>query len=1527
MSSSGGHPETPEKSPIGDPGSSQAIGTASPTLSDINTPATPVKGQMQSPSGSWQGSTPRTPGSANSRRRRRRRREREGTINSRHSPGYLLPESNLGDELARAFGSDDGSDDEDVDVAKEEVEVKAEIKEEMKADTPTSDDIYTASPLASSQAKESAAEAGSVGKGGGGEKELEEEEPPIYAEDDMKPVSPIKSPGPQNSLSEVSKPNDSKLEAEVESNDNDDDGKTEEQQAEDKARDKEESQPSPQMKPDTDITPTPRSAASKDSTREEETDDKTGSDTVKPDSPAFGHNNAPTSPATIPSTAKDSTSSTSSLTPVTGRASLPSQQKASEAATSNTPTSASQPQQKKRPAAPPPRASYALNTTMEQARTEAKNMLRPLLERIEHERLWTNGDSLRDIRLRMQEDIKTLDMEQAEKYATKFVRKFVLSLEAGDMASEFMKEWQHVVVPVMNQLWNGTLHKAKEVALSYIRYLINNVYSTCVDFNECMVGVRNRLPASTRADSMLSSPRRMPGPSRRQSQDSVSSEPESVLNPRDRRQLSKARPEQLVDRILLQIQQLDDANNQIYQHEQIMGEMQKKIDELMAEVQHEQVELRLAQKRHVRELEEVQKEADIRVESAVKSPAARIIRPRESAKTQESDENAMLPLPDPSAVAAIMSPQAIEQARFASRQLEQQETASRNRYYEQIQSIMVMIHEEGDLTKSYVEKIGHRVAYGVQSRSESDWIRQLGGEASNPSSSVSDSTKDQLSTRLRIAIEERDALRQERDKYREEATNPHTIEHLESAERKRILQMAQRALKVVDENVDNLVQGSQHVAEFALVAVEVGRPEAGQQACAKELRAVLDLSEKLKSSRPEHYNSGIIDVGGLSMLDTYQDFWLPQTEDFASLSGEFIRALVSLGRKAQAYYAATSQDPPNENQSKRSPPSRAAAFFDWFRVGGKGQAPTTLPFENPEWLQLHQNGPCDGCKPVVSFPAGSVADGADPGSCVCGSEQQARVSFENDDAPTTTTDHQAQRKSILERKSKAVGLVDTILANTGRREAERGVPGTPYPPRVQSVEMRPISPTQEISSIHSAPIIASKESRNGDSVTGEDFNVAKPSVSSQEDVSGQKGIGSIPKSAIAVRKGCSGCQCRCSRDGEQNILVSKDGSRIAFFICGKMTSQRLPLSAASSPAQSEGKASASAALPLESPLSNSPSSRGPLTRILSGEGLFFESPEQNSPESVRNTAESSDGVQRSPGDRQLSNTSASAPEITSATIQTSPVRVHPRNLPTASLFETLGHAMPRRHSSGATRRRERAERKSSVQSTPDAQLLGTNDHASNAGEGDGSSEDWHPVEQHGDNEDASEAYSIRREAQPGPSPWSGSSSSRHSTNDQIPQHPAPTDLRAQVQQFIWWLVRFLTIAQLYNALTILQFVGLLGWYILYLPLLERCYLRRGLTQRKVLSMPREEMISLAMWCLVVLHFMGLLAIHEERRVWLAANARTASYIRGLQHRSPYPLWPLYEVDYRLVIPAWKSLILRLHDVYFRPVLDFLLGGQ
>lgn len=162
------------------------------------------------------------------------------------------------------------------------------------------------------------------------------------------------------------------------------------------------------------------------------------------------------------------------------------------------------------------------------------------------------------------------------------------------------------------------------------------------------------------------------------------------------------------------------------------------------------------------------------------------------------------------------------------------------------------------------------------------------------------------------------------------------------------------------------------------------------------------------------------------------------------------------------------------------------------------------------------------------------------------------------------------------------------------------------------------------------------------------------------------------------------------------------------------------------------------------------------------------------------------------------------------------------------------------------------------------------------------------------------------------------------------QRPLPPALWRQLLVLFWRLLHWLTWEQLLNMRALCSFIMSLSQYGVDIlkhemasAMLGPDLRRQSVHQLHAPVLPAEAFFSLSLWLMLVWCSVTMVAMDEERRLWLAANARTASYIRGMSFRNPYPWWSPLEVDYSLAAPGWNRISAWLHGAYFRPGLAVL----
>lgn len=145
-------------------------------------------------------------------------------------------------------------------------------------------------------------------------------------------------------------------------------------------------------------------------------------------------------------------------------------------------------------------------------------------------------------------------------------------------------------------------------------------------------------------------------------------------------------------------------------------------------------------------------------------------------------------------------------------------------------------------------------------------------------------------------------------------------------------------------------------------------------------------------------------------------------------------------------------------------------------------------------------------------------------------------------------------------------------------------------------------------------------------------------------------------------------------------------------------------------------------------------------------------------------------------------------------------------------------------------------------------------------------------------------------------------------------------------QLVVEMLRILTWRPLCNLGAVVSYLVGMVYYVL-LHIVDRL---RGPPGRPTLRLrspvlPRAQLLALARSLGLVWFGITMIAISEERRLWLAANPRTANYMRGLRQRTPYPWWSPFEVDYALLEPGLEWLSVWLHRAVFRPGLGPMFG--
>lgn len=172
-------------------------------------------------------------------------------------------------------------------------------------------------------------------------------------------------------------------------------------------------------------------------------------------------------------------------------------------------------------------------------------------------------------------------------------------------------------------------------------------------------------------------------------------------------------------------------------------------------------------------------------------------------------------------------------------------------------------------------------------------------------------------------------------------------------------------------------------------------------------------------------------------------------------------------------------------------------------------------------------------------------------------------------------------------------------------------------------------------------------------------------------------------------------------------------------------------------------------------------------------------------------------------------------------------------------------------------------------------------------------------------------------------------------NPERPKQPTGDNpaLWQQLLVLLYVLIRWLTWGQLFNIGTMLAFTwSLLKYWWGFLcyqgasVILTPSLRKRSLRPLQAPDIPEAAFASLSLWVFLAWNTTMLVSVQEERKLWLAANPRTASYLRGLSGRYPYPAWWLPQVDYALFEPARDGFRKWLHEAYFGSGVTALVGA-
>lgn len=415
------------------------------------------------------------------------------------------------------------------------------------------------------------------------------------------------------------------------------------------------------------------------------------------------------------------------------------------------------------------------------------------------------------------------------------------------------------------------------------------------------------------------------------------------------------------------------------------------------------------------------------------------------------------------------------------------------------------------------------------------------------------------------------------------------------------------------------------------------------------------------------------------------------------------------------------------------------------------------------------------------------------------------------------------------------------------------------------------------------------------------------------------GLGIFPPATMDA-PAARGCSCRCRAGGMQNILTAGGGSRFAFFVCRRMPGYEDLASSEHFAPRGEDD------LVFEAPLgigvadpAMPPTSRSSRRAVSSSASSMFRmsrtcqasrAPSDATPPSDRPTQDVAQspicGFENPPG----------APAVSLTRRHSDRLPQSPRQSPPQTPCSLAGLDHADEYVQDGAARKEDGE--GGIE----------NDEDDMEPPGAMPQNDQYQDEQQDESPDGSQANEppvaeIQRvEGQlgngvPGP---------------QRPSGPEPElevqlqDPRVQLIWLIWKMLRFLTWGQVYNMwMIVLYLVGLV--YYAGRRNVDRFRRLRGQGALRAWApvLPTTEIFQVALWAMMVWFSVLMIAITEERRLWLAANPRTATYMRGLRHRKPYPRWSPFEVDYALLDPGIDWLSVWLHRAVFRPGLESMLG--
>lgn len=399
-----------------------------------------------------------------------------------------------------------------------------------------------------------------------------------------------------------------------------------------------------------------------------------------------------------------------------------------------------------------------------------------------------------------------------------------------------------------------------------------------------------------------------------------------------------------------------------------------------------------------------------------------------------------------------------------------------------------------------------------------------------------------------------------------------------------------------------------------------------------------------------------------------------------------------------------------------------------------------------------------------------------------------------------------------------------------------------------------------------------------------DFPGLLPDFGNDKDRGSTRSTGSSSRRTTGAGAGHGGCACKCRCQGDEYHELTGPGGRFAFYTCRRMYSEggddededSKSISAASS--SSRSLATRSEIYTRHSSLQNSADAasraRSRLSSLLGSQGAGSRTGSRQGSQGVGSRGGSQHGSQGLPS--QLASRAGSR----HSSLQVS---------------QSAGSQAGSRRSSARSGTASASD-PGAVDQNPDTEDLGNQrpkDHVRDDGAGGG-----------GEPEGPGGGERPLRPSRPG-------------------RRPASNPWR-QIWDFAWLIIRFLTYGQATNLQAILTFAYDLTLFNIQ-QVLHFFHLAQLWQRLPNPRFPRAETISFMLWSLLVWQLTMMIALGEERRLWLAANPRTAAYVRGLQFREPYPRWSLFQVDYALLRPALSGFSVWLHSLYFRPEMLGNLG--